>query len=304
MSTSMSGGSVIDAIDAASPQQCPALASTTAELAQRRQRVGSDQLLIAIVGGSHAGCACACSLIAAGVDPRSLAVFERSAEGRGGGAGVVADDLSIAFLKGLGVLDESSEHGPYHRSRINGMRVQEERVGTSGHRLARDDHFPAFSAYWADVHAMLRSSLPAGVVRYGMQLTGIAQQQSPPAAAEASSPPPVQLSFADGTRVTCELLIAADGPTSTIRSSYSPPRGSLAPAGWAGPMRFAGYFAWRGVISRSQCPPSVLAALLAEYPDFGNCLYFITTNRSTAGSRRPPRQHAVLYELGGELIKS
>jgi 2-polyprenyl-6-methoxyphenol hydroxylase-like FAD-dependent oxidoreductase len=33
-----------------------------------------------------------------------------------------------------------------------------------------------------------------------------------------------------------------------------------------------------------------------EYPDFGNCLYFIATNHTT------PSQHAVLYELGNDLI--
>lgn len=214
----------------------------------------------------------------AGLDPRSVAVFERSAEGRGGGAGVVTDDLSVAFLKGMGAL--SAEDAT---RRVNPMRVQEERVGCSGHRLARDEDFPCFSAYWADVHVALKECLPEGVVRWGKELRDYSQPARP-------GDGEVLLTFADGETVSCELLVGADGPSSGVRSKADPP-----PPGWCGDMRYAGYYAWRGILPRASCPPDAFQQLKEQFVDYGNCLYFIVSN-----SR--PRQHAVLYELGGELI--
>lgn len=288
----------LDRVPPARPARSEALAAVTAAGPASRVRV-------AIIGGSHGGLACACSLIAAGFDPSSIAVFERSPEGRGGGAGVMTDDLSVAILKGVGALSDEVS-----RKRVHPMRVQEERVGCSGHRLARDDDFPCFSAYRADVHVQLKERLPAGVVRWGKGLQSFTQQP-----ARAGEPAQVVLEFADGETLSCELLIGADGPTSGVRSKAEPP-----PPRWRGGLRYAGYHAWRGVLPRSACPDAAFQQLKEEYADcqytnnphhnhshnhgaermlgntVGNCLYFITSNSSG------PRLHAVLYELGGELI--
>jgi 2-polyprenyl-6-methoxyphenol hydroxylase-like FAD-dependent oxidoreductase len=265
------------------PPVRPARSAALARASATATPAVSGRVRVAIIGGSHGGLACACSLIAAGLDPSALAVFERSSEGRGGGAGVVTDDLSVGFLKGMGALSDDAS-----KQRVHPMRVQEERVGCSGHRLAREDNFPCFSAYWADVHAALKERLPAGLVRWEKELRSYTQQP----AGEGGGGGAVLLEFADGETLSCELLIGADGPTSGVRSKAEPP-----PAGWHGGLRYAGYHAWRGVLPRSACPEAAFQQLKQEYTDYGNCLYFITSN-ADAGRR----QHAVLYELGGELI--
>ena len=96
----------------------------------------------------------------------------------------MADDLGVGFLKG--VAGAALDPG-----RVHPMRLQEERVGASGHLLAREGRFPCFSAYWADVHATLREALPAGVVRYEKELAGYTQPARP-------ADGPVTLLFKDG----------------------------------------------------------------------------------------------------------
>ena len=67
------------------------------------------------------------------------------------------------------------------------MRTMEERVGRSGHRLSRDEGFPCFSAYWADVRSLLRGGLPAGLVRYNTELVAHTQLPSAEIAGDSGS---------------------------------------------------------------------------------------------------------------------
>lgn len=266
------------------PERSDALTRATAAAAAAATADGAGapsqrHTLIAIIGASHGGLACACSLLAAGVDPSSIAVFERGPEQREGGAGVVTDDLSVAFLKGLQQQSQRQGGGgpaatlqceslPLESGgRVHPMRTMEERVGRSGHRLSRDEGFPCFSAYWADVRSLLRDALPEGLVRYNTELVAHTQLALAEIAGGSgsstgegcdggiggrASDSGVLLRFAGGAELRCDLLIAADGPTSGVRDRTEP-----SPAGWRGGLRYAGYYAVRGVLPvRTFCTPS------------------------------------------------
>ena len=261
--------SVLDAVERIAP--LPVSSS-------RNASIPDHELKVLIVGGSIAGLTLALALLRSGWPASSVSVFERTEDGRRGGAGVTIDGLTVAILKGLGLFDSEEAATSWA-----GMPLYAE-LAASGHVLDRTEAFGSFAIHWEKLYLALRGALPEGIVQYEKRLARI----------ERPSGGGVTTHFDDGSSAEGSLLVGSDGSASAVRNACA------SAAGWAGPLAWRGYFTWRGVLPSTQCPPAVEAALRSAYPDLGRCLYFVTTDATLAVGGRP--QHFVLYELGGGLL--
>jgi 2-polyprenyl-6-methoxyphenol hydroxylase-like FAD-dependent oxidoreductase len=188
-----------------------------------------------VVGGSLGGLFAGLLLRQAGWD---VTVFERSSgdlASRGAGIGTHVEQFEIMRRLGITV-DESI--GVPTTSRIC--------LGRDGAVIARLP-FEKILSSWALFYRALRRHLPDECYRSGMQLENVVPDNGG-----------VTAIFADGTRVTGDLLVAADGPHSTVRARVF---GGPAPG-------YAGYVAWRGVIEESALPAAARPDLLDAYAFF------------------------------------
>jgi salicylate hydroxylase len=121
---------------------------------------------------------------------------------------------------------------------------------------------PVLDFYRPDLHRILLEALAPGVVRLGTRVVGVDEE-----------PRGVAAVLADGTRVTGDAVVAADGIRSQIRQSF---------VGADDPV-FSGTVVYRGLAPRT--------AVGHLHPD--------RVNRYWLG----PRRHAVCYWIGsGELL--
>lgn len=181
-----------------------------------------------VIGGSVGGLFAASLLRAQGWD---ATVYERSRgdlSGRGAGVGItqelldVMDRIGLPFDPSIGVSIRSY--------------VWLGADGTVRHEHSR----PMAASAWSSVYRPLRKAFPEAHYRTGMALARVEQ--------DAGS---VTAVFEDGSRVTGDLLVAADGNLSTVRAQYQPD---------AQP-RYAGYVAWRGVVNESEVPAATREAV-------------------------------------------
>jgi 2-polyprenyl-6-methoxyphenol hydroxylase-like FAD-dependent oxidoreductase len=185
-----------------------------------------------VIGGSLGGLLAANLLRDTGWD---IVVFERNAEdltGRGAGLGThpqlidVLRRIGIAFDESMGVKIRSllflDRHGRnYHE-------VETARIMTS----------------WGRLYRSLRDPLPPESYRLGKSLVRVEQD-------EAS----VTAVFADGTRVSGDLLVGADGGRSTVREQFLPEVGA----------EYAGYVAWRAMLDEHEVPPEIRAEIFERF---------------------------------------
>ncbi len=188
-----------------------------------------------IAGGSLGGLFAGLLLRQAGWQ---VTVFERSGgdlASRGVGVGTHVEMFDVMRRLGIAV-DET--FGVAITSRIC--------LDRDGAVIARLPFEKVLSS-WALFYRALRRQLPDECYRPGMQLDDIAQS------ADA-----VSAVFADGTRVSGDLLVGADGLNSTVRA-----RAFDAP-----PPVYAGYVAWRGAIEEAAVPPAARPDLIESYGFF------------------------------------
>jgi 2-polyprenyl-6-methoxyphenol hydroxylase-like FAD-dependent oxidoreductase len=204
-----------------------------------------------IIGGSLGGLLAAHLLRDAGWD---VVVFERNAEDlTGRGAGISTHPQLIDILRHVGIaFDESM-----------GIKVDTVLcLDRSGHTYLREPTSRTMSS-WGRLYRSLRDPLPPGSYRLGMSLQGVEQ--------DADS---VTAVFADGTRVTGDLLVGADGLRSTVREQLLP---DLAP-------NYAGYVAWRAMLDESEVPPDIHAEIFERYtfclPEGEQCLAYPVPGRN------------------------
>jgi 2-polyprenyl-6-methoxyphenol hydroxylase-like FAD-dependent oxidoreductase len=100
---------------------------------------------------------------------------------------------------------------------------------------------------WDRVFFLLKKSFPEAQYHRGKELRGLQQGRT------------VIASFADGSTAQGDLLVGADGIRSTVRQHYLP---KLLPL-------YAGYTAWRGLVTESDFPPALHREL---FDLFGFCL--------------------------------
>ncbi|MGF6774800.1 2-polyprenyl-6-methoxyphenol hydroxylase-like FAD-dependent oxidoreductase [Paraburkholderia sp. GAS199] len=184
---------------------------------------------IAIAGGSIAGLACALTLSCTG---HEVHVFERSAtplRGRGGGVAVLRQMLR--FLEQHGHQTRATLAVPTHRRRW---------IDIAGNVMHEDPELLPFSS-WDAVYRSLCSMLPSAVIQYGRNVTTVAQDAHG-----------IEIQFENGPPIRSDILIAADGTGSRLRSLLFPGTTSS----------YAGYIAWRGLVSESAFAPAEIADLI------------------------------------------
>ena len=169
------------------------------------------KLSVAIVGAGIGGLALAAFLRKLGMEAR---IYEQASQFARVGAGIQMTPNAMKVLRGLGVeerLCEVAYQPPFARSREwDTGRVTSE-MPVKGAMLAQFGA-PFLFLHRADLHAALESQVPRECVDLNRKLVGISQSGNG-----------VTLSFADGTRVTADAVIGADGVHSTVREALLGP---------------------------------------------------------------------------------
>jgi 2-polyprenyl-6-methoxyphenol hydroxylase-like FAD-dependent oxidoreductase len=203
---------------------------------------------VAVIGGSLGGLFAANLLLRAGWE---VNVYERvSEELAERGAGVVTHPELFDVLAALGIDD--ADIGVEVASRLT--------LDRDGGVVGEHAH-PQVLTAWGRLYALLRAALPDACYHSGRHLVGVDQDEHG-----------VTASFADGTRATADLLVAADGIRSSVRQLLAP---DVQP-------RYAGYVAWRGLVDESALSAETHARLFGH---FGFCL--------------PPREQMLGYPVAG-----
>ncbi len=177
-----------------------------------------------MIGGSTGGLFAAGMLRAAGWDAD---IYERTTDdlaGRGAGIGITLELLQA--MERLGARIDPSIGAPIRSYRW---------LAPDG--ALRFEHVHGMTASaWARIYQPLRDVFPDAHYHVGRNLVRVEQDADRATAI-----------FADGTRIEADLIVAADGALSTIRTQLMP---EVVP-------RYAGYIAWRGVAAERDVSPAV-----------------------------------------------
>jgi 2-polyprenyl-6-methoxyphenol hydroxylase-like FAD-dependent oxidoreductase len=187
-----------------------------------------------IVGGSMSGLLCALLLRRAGWE---VDVYERvESELSGRGAGIVAQQELIERLRGLGLSTGDL-----------GVEITTRKILDAEGRLSSEIACAQVLTAWERVYRLLRDAFPPERYHRGRGLTRFTQDARG-----------VTGYFSDGEIVTADLLVGADGIRSTVRQQCAPKVTPL----------YAGYTAWRALLSESDIPPDAHRDLF-EFMAFG-----------------------------------
>src|SRR6186713_272614 len=191
--------------------------------------MANSPLKVAICGGGIGGLFAANALIAYGVD---VDIYEQALALGEVGAGVFITPNSVRHLNRLGLGPAVEKWGA--------------RVGSNS-RYFRDDGTPiapvqvtdssgwnaTFGMHRADLVECLAEALPAGVVHIGHRCIGYEDQGNT-----------ARISFASGASVEADVVVAADGIHSALRSCVCPPSRPV----------FHGTISYRGLVARERLP--------------------------------------------------
>ena len=184
-----------------------------------------------IIGGSLGGLFAAHLLRAAGWD---VEVYERIGEDLAGrGAGLGTHDALREMLARVGI-DVVTPLGVATHAY-----VCRDNTGRALHEIKLDRVMSA----WARLYRPLRDALPDTNYQPGMTLAHVETDARGATAV-----------FADGTRISGDLLVGADGGRSTVRTQFLP---DVTP-------EYAGYIAWRALVPESDVAPATREALFDE----------------------------------------
>jgi 2,6-dihydroxypyridine 3-monooxygenase len=190
---------------------------------------------VVVVGGSLGGLSSALALrcINCNVD-----VFERSRGAmKSRGAGFVLQTELVDFLKEHSVVVEEAISVPaYKRQYI----LQDGSIQWEEHTLQR-------MTSWDTLYRQLRNALPDDLYHKGKRLTSFEQNKNY-----------VVAEFEDGHSERCDLLVGADGPSSTVRQQLLP---DVFP-------KYSGYVAWRGVVDENKVPIDVVQFFANKFTFF------------------------------------
>ena len=181
---------------------------------------------VAVVGGGIGGLGAALSLFRAGFD---VHVYEQARALREVGAGIQVSPNASRVLHGLGLADELAKLGvrpdAHHQRRWNdGRTLLKTPLGDT---VIKAFGFPHYQSHRADVLSMLIAAFPADRLHIGHRLVAFTDRSDR-----------VNVEFENGTRITTDALIGADGIHSTVRRLLFGP---------ANP-NFTGCVAYRGLI--------------------------------------------------------
>jgi 2-polyprenyl-6-methoxyphenol hydroxylase-like FAD-dependent oxidoreductase len=185
-----------------------------------------------VIGGSLGGLLAANLLRNTGWD---VIVFERNAEDlTGRGAGISTHPQLIDILHRVGIdFDESM-----------GIKVDTVICLDKSGKTYLETKTARTMSSWGRLYRSLRDPLSDESYRLGMSLRRVEQ--------DARS---VTAVFADGSRVSGDLLVGADGVRSTVREQFLP---DIEP-------NYAGYVAWRAMLDESDVPADIRAEIFERY---------------------------------------
>jgi 2-polyprenyl-6-methoxyphenol hydroxylase-like FAD-dependent oxidoreductase len=185
-----------------------------------------------VIGGSLGGLLAANLLRNTGWD---VIVFERNAEDlTGRGAGISTHPQLIDILHRVGIdFDESM-----------GIKVDTVICLDKSGKTYLETKTARTMSSWGRLYRSLRDPLSDESYRLGMSLRRVEQ--------DAQS---VTAVFADGSRVSGDLLVGADGLRSTVREQFLP---DVEP-------NYAGYVAWRAMLDESDVPADIRAEIFERY---------------------------------------
>jgi 2,6-dihydroxypyridine 3-monooxygenase len=180
-------------------------------------------LSVVVIGGSLGGLTAALVLRDAGCDVR---VFERSSSAlQARGAGIVVLDATLRYL---------TERGGYRPEDVCSVTDWIRFIDAEGSVLHERRYRNRFSS-WNTLHRSLLHLFDSDRYFLGSEIVSIDPADTPTASA----------TLADGSRIQADLLVCADGISSTARAQLMP---EITP-------KYAGYVAWRGTLPESSLSP-------------------------------------------------
>ncbi len=215
--------------------------------------MAAGKLRAVVIGGSLGGLTAALLLHEAGY---AVSVHERSAELSDRGAGIVAHPESLRYLieRDAATLDEVSiPCGNLRYLDRDGVTVHEAPVGYR------------FTSWYA-LYSRLLARLPAGTMHFSQALHDIRNDGDE-----------VTIGMQGGVEARCDVLVCADGISSTARRLLLPGSDPV----------YAGYIGWRGTVSVAALDPTLRASfgnhITYQLLDAGHILaYPIPGSASTA----------------------
>ncbi|WP_426751879.1 FAD-dependent monooxygenase [Myxococcus sp. Y35] len=238
---------------------------------------------VLVAGAGIGGLTLACALRRAGL---SVTVFERSEALRWVGAGLTVQMNATAALRRIGLCDEVAKAGacPTDSAILRPSGSALTRLPVS--RLQEELGLPLVCIHRARLQAILLAHAGEENVRLGCTVTAFHDDGKT-----------VTVRLSDGSSVTGDALVGADGLRSVVRGAL------LGDA----PLRYSGYTSWRGV-----CPevPSATPGLVSEtwgagarfgvVPiGFGQMYWFATQNAPAGGQDAPGESRARLQSIFG-----
>jgi salicylate hydroxylase len=189
---------------------------------------------IAVLGGGIGGLAAAAFLHLAGI---ACTVYEQARELREVGAGLVLAPNAIRALRKLGVMNDLATRAvrldigwEFRRWQDGTVLSSEDLAGRSGHLYGEHTH----TAHRADLLEVLRLAVPATSIELGRKCVDVSITPNDP----------LRLVFSDGSSVSPDVVIAADGIHSIVRAAV----------GEAAAPEFSGLCAFRGLVPVEQAP--------------------------------------------------
>ena len=185
-----------------------------------------------VIGGSLGGLFAGCTLLRAGWDVTLIERSRERLEGRGAGLGVHPPMLQGLLAAG-GEVDASL-----------GVAVGGRTAFNRDETIAAEVRMPQFCTSWARLYSILSAAFPDERFRRGTTLVELGQDRNR-----------VVASFADGSSLIADLLVAAGGVRSTVRRQLFPDVD----------MRYARYVGWRGMIDEAALTPTTHAAIFHRF---------------------------------------
>jgi 2-polyprenyl-6-methoxyphenol hydroxylase-like FAD-dependent oxidoreductase len=173
-----------------------------------------------VVGGGIGGLATAIALRRAG---HEVVVVERTTALEEVGAGLSMAPNALAALDWLGLGDELRRRGRIAQRIL----IRNQRGDLLSEVDAQGRRWEVVGVHRADLQEVLARAAGDAEVRLGVTCTGFEESSNAVAAR-----------LGDGSEVEGDVLVGADGIRSTVRSQLKADD----------PLRYAGYFGWRGVI--------------------------------------------------------